>query len=170
LYNDAQHQGPDSGGDRGYSPNKANWHAYQAGPNVVCPAEVQCTYSEMVDRMSRFTYPGQNPADPARDSNIYTVHDVWVGFRAGDVITEFFNGGATVRNTTLPGHILYDGQIIRNVSQGADGSWSVTTWGVGNNISPVAAWLNVRGGKATFNTVDAQMLDYTVKHHGEFRE
>ncbi len=71
-------------------------------------------------------------------------------FRAGKVTSDISANGLSITNTTLPGHIFYDGQIVRTLSQGADGSWSVTTHGYGNDVIPGRGTANQLFGPGVF--------------------
>ena len=81
--------------------------------------------------------------------------------------TSISSDGLTTTNVTLPGHLLYDGQITRSATQNPDGSWSVTTIGAGNNIYPGMATANELAGPGIFNNMDEQMrqnIMTTIRH------
>jgi len=152
------------------------------------PAELQCTAEEMKDYFLRFAYPGQNPANPVIDRHSYTVGYPYTNFPMqfgwGAIQVRISEDGFTSVNTTKPGHILYDGKIIRHLSQGADGAWQVTTTGYGNNTTvnvitpgsppglnppneiPVSlSSVNTWQGVGIFNDLDHQMIAYIEDHH-----
>jgi hypothetical protein len=153
-------------GAGGYGPDKPGWHDYTAGPNVVCTAEERCTAQEIADQLSRFAVPGQNPAIPSRNGTTNPVYDPITGIYAGDVETEISQDGLTVRNTTKENHILHDGQITRSATQNPDGSWSVTTRGIGNNATPGMNVANQYGGPVIFDILDERMRENIRVHHG----
>jgi RHS repeat-associated protein len=145
-----------------YSPECPGWHEYQVS-NVVCPAIFNCTEEEMIEYMSRFAYPNQDPSQPAQPYRIYTVGIPIVGLdldQIGSIRFTTSNGGLTTRNTTLSTHILYDGVVIRTADQNERGDWVITTQGYGNNVVPGMDVANDVGGPILFNTVDTQMFLY----------
>lgn len=131
---------------------------------MVCPAD--CTPEEMVDQLSRFAVPGQNPAIPVLNNSINPVYDPILGEYMGRVVTTISEDGLTVTNTTLPGHIFYDGKIVRSVTWNDDGSWSVTTHGYGNNEIPGANHMNQTFGPDVFGIMDERMRENILQHHG----
>jgi len=169
-------------GSGNYSPSCPGWHEYTM-THLVCPAYLHCLREEMIDSLSRFAFPGQDPNDPVVGWRYDAVTDPWYGIlpeSLGPISTVISNGGLTVTNTTLRGHVLHDGKIVRNAFQGPNGAWYVTTHGYGNNeqrevfdaqrpdLPPITANLslvNIWGGKAIFNKVDALMLNYIIEHH-----
>ncbi|MEP6895613.1 MAG: hypothetical protein ABI986_08405, partial [Chloroflexota bacterium] len=188
-----EHDDPPPGGGNGggggvtcgqqgvYSPSCPGWHNYTT-TNLVCPAYLHCTLEQMQDYLSRFAYPGQDPSNPVDIIGYFNVTDPWYGElpkSIGPILTVVSPDGLTVTNTTLPGHILYDGKIVRHAFQGPNGEWYVGTHGYGNNKSAVfdaqrpdlpplkvdLALANIWGGKAIFNKVDALMLNYIVENH-----
>jgi hypothetical protein len=155
---------PDQG-TADYSPSREGWHDYTEGPNLVCPAALACSPGEIADQLSRYAIPGQDAAVPAENGKIYPVLDPWTGMYAGNVRTNMTADGLTVTNTTLPGHVFYNGQIMRTATQGPDGAWYVTTHGFGNNVEPGANDVNQYVGPEVFRTVDAQMRANIELHH-----
>ena len=151
-------------GAAGYLFNQlGGMHQYQAGPNAVCTAKQACTEDEIKDYMRRFAVPGQDPNKPVENNSINEVYDPRTGLYAGRVLAQFSGDGLTVTNTTLPGHLLYDGQIIRTATMDSAGAWSITTIGWGNNGNPYMAELNVWQGKEIFNYFDNQMRHWIQK-------
>lgn len=150
----------------GYGPDKPGWHNYTAGPNIVCTAEEQCTAQEIADHLSRFAVPGQNPAVPSRNGTTNPVYDPVTGMYAGDVDTKISEDGLTVQNKTRDNHILHNGQITRSATQNPDGSWSVTTRGIGNNVTPGMNIANQYGGPVIFGILDERMRENVRVHHG----
>ena len=146
-----------------YSPSLPGWHNYYAGPDVVC--EAGCTPEEIADLMSRFAVPGQNPAIPVVNGQISPVYDPFTGYYAGDVVTTITNNGLTTTNTTLPGHVFYDGEIVQTATQNPDGSWSVTTHGFGNDVEFGMGEVNEFLGPEVFNDIHEQMKGYVEQHH-----
>ncbi len=158
-----------------YSPDRAGYHNYTTGANLICPAELQCGRQEMIDQLSRFAFPGQNPAAPVNDQDINGVTDprpsLVRGIKpGGDVITHISPDGMTIVNRTLEGHVFHDGTITRQLSQ-VDGNWYIATTGVGNNdwwgvVPPfVMAATNAREGTAMFNYIDELMRANIEAHH-----
>ncbi len=150
-----------------FSPAKENYHHYQAGPNIVCPAELKCTSQEIADQMSRFAVPGQHPDQPVQSGQTYPVYAPVTGEFVGNVKTTISEDGLTTQNVTKPGHLLYDGQITRKAEQNSDGSWSVTTTGTGNNVIPGMATANELAGPSIFDSLDQQMRQNILLHHGQ---
>lgn len=150
-----------------YSPKREGWHDYTQGPSLICPAVLACTPEEIADHLSRYAVPGQNPSIPAETNGEYDAYDPWAGLPAGRVKTEISPDGLTVTNKTLPGHILYDGKIVRSASQGSDGAWYVTTHGFGNNVIPGMNVLNEKIGPQIFETMDEKMKDNIARHHSK---
>jgi len=180
----------DNCGRGSYSAQCPGWHEYIT-TNVVCPSELHCSKAEMKDDLLRFAYPGQDPSQPVVSQNFYSVS--WPGTNIsmgslGAIQTFVLDGGLTIENRTLSTHILYDGKVDRTISQTPDGSWVVTTRGIGNNVThnvavPLAddlgtinipvnlALLNgwggpiLPGGIDIFNAVDENMLNYIAANH-----
>ncbi|MEM7621450.1 MAG: hypothetical protein AAF228_13570 [Pseudomonadota bacterium] len=156
-----------------YSSNRPGWHDYTT-KNEVCSVALACTQQEMKGYLLRFAVPGQDPANPVQDGGIYQVFDprnkdfglsIFDGiFRpsslAGFVRTTISDDGMSIKNVTLPLHVLYDGEITRTLSSNTNGGWSVTTRGIGNNVIPGAATINQWQGPKVFNHVDRQMRSY----------
>ena len=149
-----------------FSPDKPGWHDYTAGPNVVCTAVERCSPEEIADHLSRFAVPGQDPSRPSESGRDYPVFDPITGIYAGDVRTTISDDGLAVINETLPNHILYNGQITRTATQNPDGSWSVTTRGIGNNVEPGMNIANQYGGPVIFDILDERMRENIRVHHG----
>ena len=150
-----------------FSPDKFGWHDYTAGPNLVCPAELQCTKEEMADLMSRFGVPGRDPSKPIEDGQMYAVFDPRTGLFAGWIRTTVTDDGLTITNTTNALHILYDGKIVRQAVQAEDGSWYVTTRGTGNNWIPGMNLMNAWQGRKIFDYMDQKLRDYVQGRHGQ---
>jgi hypothetical protein len=121
----------------------------------------------MKDRFARFAFPGQDSAMPVQDQQMSLV---WVpdevDVPGGYVRTTVSPDGLTITNKTLPLHIFYDGKIVRQLTREADGSWSVTTEGRGNNVIPGMNEVNTETGPDIFNALDKQLLEYVRQHHG----
>jgi len=47
-----------------YSPDRLGWHDYVVGPNLICTADQHCTRAEIVDQLTRYAVPGQDPGRP----------------------------------------------------------------------------------------------------------
>lgn len=84
------------------------------------------------------------------------VYDEVTGLPGGIVTTRVSEDGLTIVNTTTPLHILYNGRIVRTAFE-TDGSWFVTTHGVGNNVVPGMATANQYWGPVQFNRLDARL-------------
>lgn len=148
-----------------YSPARPGWHDYVTS-NMVCSA---CSAQEIADQLARFAVPGQDPAAPVVDGAIYSVYDPFVGIYAGEVLTHITENGLSITNRTLPEHLFYDGKITRTAWQAADGSWHVTTHGIGNNVVPGMSAVNQWSGPDIFNELDRQMRENIELHHGSAR-
>jgi RHS repeat-associated protein len=160
-------------GETVYSSAKRGWHEYVV-KNLVCAAVLQCSREEMIDQHSRFGVPGQDPAIPVRDNQLYDVYDprnpvdlpgdfVWRLY-AGRVLTFVSDDGMTITNYTRRFHLLHDGLITRALSL-ENGAWYVTTHGFGNNVIPFADDANEFFGPKIFDYVDAQMRANIEAHH-----
>jgi hypothetical protein len=149
-----------------YSPDKPGYHKYTTKPNIVCEAWQKCTRDEMKDYLSRFAYPSQNPDVPVKHESTNLVFDPLgkIG-KVGYVTTEILDDGLTIKNTTEENHIFHDGTITRTAKQAEDGSWSVTTQGIGNNVSPGMNYMNEQFGPAIFNLLDAEMRLYISRRY-----
>ena len=158
--------GATSGPGTVFSPAKEGYHFYQAGPNLVAPANLYLTPAQMADQMSRFAVPGQSPDQPVQSGKTYRVYAPITGTFVGNVTTTVSSDGLTTSNETAPGHLLYDGQITRSAIENPDGSWSVITSGIGNNIYPGMATVNEEVGPDIFNNVDEQMRQNITKIYG----
>lgn len=148
-----------------YRPDKSGWHQYQSGPNVVCPADVQCSKEEIADQLARYSVPGHDPSKPVESGKSYAVYDPQTGLPGGLVTTTISEDGLTITNTTLPLHVFYDGVVTRAARQSGDGSWTVTTEGRGNNVLPGASEVNQIRGPDIFKTLDQRMRANIERHH-----
>ena len=135
-----------------YSPDRKGWHSYTEGPDEVCSASQHCTAQEMAEFNRRTAFPGQDPSRPVTNGSINVVRDPYgTGLIAGKVVTQISPDGLTVINTTLPGHLLYDGQIMDQTFQDKEtGAWFRKTTGVGNNQVPGGAFMNTYFGPVIF--------------------
>ncbi|HJS17964.1 MAG TPA: RHS repeat-associated core domain-containing protein, partial [Anaerolineales bacterium] len=160
-----------------YSPRCPGWHFYRI-TNIVCPAYLHCTAAQLQDYLYRFAYPGQDPNNPVRND---AKNWVFVGILPlGQIQTQV--NGLMITNVTQPLHLMYDGQIERRAIQASDGSWSIVTTGMGNNVQiPFVpegpsgleysqmtnvdfAPLNQDLGPGAFHDLDGAMLNYIVGH------
>lgn len=152
--------------DGPYSPSEPGFHRYSTGPNVVCPAELRCSPEEIADQLARFSVPGQRPEQLVKDGQRYVVYDPTTGLEVGIIRTKVSPDGLTIQNMTTPLHILYNGQVTRTATQNPDGSWSVTSIGVGNNVIPEMNKVNEDVGPGIFRSLDEQMRRNIERHHG----
>lgn len=60
----------------------------------------------------------------------------------------------------MPDHLLFDGQITRVVRRDISGAWSVTTRGIGNNVTPGMATINEWQGPKIFNDLDERLKEF----------
>ena len=116
--------------------------------------------------MSRFGLPGGSPSQPLTSGGTYSVFDPVTELFVGRVVVAISADGLTTMNTTLPGHLLEDGAIIRTATQNPDGSWTVTTTGVGNNIYSLFNKLNEVVGPNIFRGLDQNMIRDIQLYHG----
>ncbi len=158
-----------------YSPKCPGWHFYTS-TYLVCPAELHCTIEEMIDYLSRFAFPGQYPSNPVRNTDINPVGlgplslgPIELGPYSmgplGEIQTFISNGGLTVKNVTQPGHIFYDGIIIRTVYKDENGDWYVSTYGYGNNVNPGMDTANQVFGPGIFHAANQRMESVIEAHH-----
>jgi hypothetical protein len=75
--------------------------------------------------------------------------------------------GLTITNRTLPLHVFYEGMVTRAARQSDDGSWTVTTEGIGNNVLPGASEENQKRGPEIFKTLDERMRGNIERHHNK---
>lgn len=120
----------------------------------------------MADQLARYSVPGLDASQPAMNGGVYLVEDPRSGLPGGYVRTAVSADGLTIVNRTLPIHVFYDGQIERVATQSPDGSWRVTTRGVGNNVVPGAATINERQGPEIFDSLDQTLKENIERHHG----
>jgi len=147
-----------------FSQDQPGWHDYTVGPDLICSAAQACSREEIIDQMSRYAVPGQDPSKSVINLGIYHVYDPRTGIYAGNVITTVTNQGFTITNRTLPGHLFYDGEIIRTAVQ-IDGAWYITTHGFGNNVILGANIINEWQGKKIFEYLDKEMQNNIATHH-----
>jgi hypothetical protein len=159
-----------SSGSGDYSRNKPGWHEYVTPKNKVCDNAMRCSRQEMADQLARFAVPGQDPSRPVEDREINPVYDPVEGTLVGSVRTTISLDGLTITNTTLPGHIFHDGQIVRSAQQAGDGSWSVSTHGTGNNQTPGMNYINEWFGPDIFNGIDQYLQQNIERHHGAAKQ
>ena len=157
-------------GSTGFSPDKPGWHEYQTPKNGVCGSSGRCSRQEMADQFSRFAVPGQDPSRPVENGQIYPVYDPIEGRFVGNVKTYVSEDGLTIVNRTLPGHLFHAGLITRTARQAADGSWTVSTHGVGNNETFGMNYVNELFGPDIFNAMDEQLRQNIDRHHGGTKE
>lgn len=151
-----------------YDPHEAGHHYYIAGPTVVCSAPLACTPEEIAYYLARYAYPGQDPAEPIVDGEKYTALDP-TGLFGGPIRSDITTGGLSIVNTTLPGHVFHDGQIVRTALRTSDGDWVVVTNGFGVNIGwprGLRAQINEGAGRGLFEDMDRQMANNIAAHHG----
>ena len=152
-----------------YSPDKPGWHDYGT-ENEVCPAEWQCSPEEMADQLPRFAFPGQDATRPAENGSRHLASDPATGITAGNVRTFVLDDGLTVVNVTLPDHMLHDGMVERRAVQQTDGSWTITTQGVGNNETPGMNIINDLAGPKVFNELDGRLRENIGAHRGKMAQ
>lgn len=150
-----------------FSPNKAGWHHYHAGPNLVCPADLQCSRQEIANQLARYSVPGQDSAKPVEDGKTYPVYEPITRVYVGSIKTKIDDDGLTITNRTLSGHIFYDGAVVRSARQADDGSWYVTTEGRGNNVKPGTRSINETVGPEIFTRLDQWLRGNIERHHAK---
>lgn len=79
----------------------------------MCAADLSCTVNDMIDYLSRFAFPGQDPSKPVLDKDVSLVLDPRYNLPVGWVKTSISADGLTITNRTLPAHVLYDGEVVR---------------------------------------------------------
>jgi len=150
-----------------FSPDKPGWHDYPAGPNLVCSPETRCPREEVTDQFARFSLPGGDPSMPVVDGGRYPVYIPGTDKYVGEVETTITEDGLAIANRTLPGHIFFDGVVVRRLTQSEDGAWYVTTHGFGNNVETGRNLANQLVGPEIFNELDRQMRANIERHHGK---
>jgi len=148
-----------------FDPSRGGWHDY-AVTNEVCAAELRCSKEELADQLARYSVPGLDAVRPVTNEGVYLVKDPRTGFPGGYVRTLVSADGLRIVNRTLPVHAFYDGQIERVATQSPDGSWHVTTRGIGNNRLPGAATINEEHGPEIFGRLDRMLKENIERHHG----
>jgi hypothetical protein len=142
---------PEHGDQKG----KEASHEYTKS-NIICPAAFACSQEQLVDALSRFAFPGQDPSQPIINGNDYyvTPFDEFENYPniqvKGHIQVIVRNGGLTSINSTLPGHIFYNGVVERTLTQESDGAWRVTTHGYGKNTNVETALVNQIAGPQIF--------------------
>jgi len=157
------------------SPDKPHWHEYSSA-NLVCSAWLKCSREEVVDALSRFTFPGQNPLKPVQpDKQSFVAPFGWFegsGIELnglpveylGAIISFSFDSGLHVRNVSRPTHIFHKGQVDREAKQIGQ-AWYVVTHGTGNNIYFAMDVVNQVTGSGIFTDVDRVMRQYLEGTH-----
>jgi RHS repeat-associated protein len=150
------------------SPDEPHWHEYWS-MNLVCSEWLACSREEVVDALSRFTFPGQNPLKPVQpDQQSFVAPFSWFpGIELngmpveylGAIISFSFDGGLHVRNVSRPTHIFHKGQVDRQAKQ-VGRAWYVVTHGTGNNIYFAMDVVNQETGAGIFTSVDRMMRKY----------
>jgi len=153
------------GSEAAFSPNQFGWHNYRAGPNAVGTAA--SSREEMADQLARYSLPGRDPSMPIEDGQTYPVHVPGATQYVGDVETRIEDDGLTIQNRTKQGHIFFDGMVVRQLGQTPDGTWFVTTYGLGNNVEPGMNVVNQLVGPEVFGELDRQMRANIERHHGK---
>jgi hypothetical protein len=100
------------------------------------------------------------------NGQISPVYDPHTGLFVGYVKTKVSPDGLTIVNKTRPLHLLYSGQVERTGRREKDGSWSVTTRGIGNNLIPGMNKINEELGPGIFDALDQRLRDNIERHHG----
>ena len=155
------------------SPDEPHWHEYWS-MNLVCSEWLACSREEVVDALSRFTFPGQNPLKPVQpDQQSFVAPFSWFpGIELngmpveylGAIISFSFDGGLHVRNVSRPTHIFHKGQVDRQAKQ-VGRAWYVVTHGTGNNIYFAMDVVNQETGAGIFTSVDRMMRKYLEAMH-----
>jgi len=150
------------------SPDNPHYHDYSAF-NLVCSAWLSCSQEEVVDALSRFTFPGQDPSKPVQlGQENFVPPFVWFkGYeleglpveRLGAIQSIVSKGGLEVTNISEPTHIFHKGQVDRQVVP-AGNAWYVQTHGTGNNIYFLMDVVNQGSGAIIFTIVDNEMRHY----------
>jgi hypothetical protein len=145
------------------SPDEPYWHEYRA-TNLVCSAWLACSQEEVVNALSRFTFPGQNPHEPVQpnEQNFVTPFGWFpgTGFEyLGAIRSSIFLEGLHVRNVSEPTHIFHKGQVDRRAYQ-VGKAWYVETHGTGNNIYFLMDVVNQKTGAGIFTSLDWEMRQY----------
>jgi RHS repeat-associated protein len=144
------------------SPDYPHYHDYSAF-NLVCSAWLSCSQDEVVDALSRFTFPGQDPSKPVQlgEENFVPPFVWFKGYELGGLPVErlgaihsiIFSAGLHVRNVSEPTHIFHKGQVDRQATP-VGNAWYVQTHGTGNNIYFLMDYVNqVSGGWYNENCV-----------------
>ena len=94
-----------------------------------------------------------------------TVYDPVTALFVGDVRIMVSADGLTTVNRTVPRHLLADGAVVRTAIHNPDGSWSVKTIGICNNVDPELAPVDEFLGPYIFTNLDRQMRRNIQKHH-----
>jgi RHS repeat-associated protein len=85
-------------------------------------------------------------------------------FSANPILQRVTNGGQSVINSTLPGHVLHSdqggGRVVRTVVIGENGAAYSSTIGSGTNYTSFIAGSNVIGGLLFFDDLDDAMADF----------
>ncbi len=148
-----------------YKPGTEGYHLYVEGPNLICPAEFECSAAFIADQMTRYAVPGRSAKTQVENKEVNPIYDPRAPLipGTGDVQTFIYDNGLRVINQTQENHVLHDGAIIRTAYQ-KDGAWYVMTVGVGNNLkeplgisSALIAYINNWQGPKIFEHIDNQI-------------
>jgi hypothetical protein len=80
-------------------------------------------------------------------------------------MTNITPDGLLVQNVTKEGHIFYNGQVTRTLTREADNSWTVTTYGNGNNVTPGLNYINELTRPLIFEQLDRAMRQSIEANH-----
>jgi RHS repeat-associated protein len=159
------------------SPDEPHYHEYWA-TNLVCSAWLSCSQDEVVDALSRFTFPGQDsskPVDPSRIDFVFPFGEFeGSGIKLEGLPVEYLGAihsiislnGLEVTNISEPTHIFHKGQVDRQAIQ-VGKAWYVQTHGTGNNIYLLMDYVNQFSGAGIFTIVDDEMRYYLESHRLE---
>lgn len=141
-----------------YAESCPNFHEY-SWSTMVCEASWHCTRELLTEALLLYAFPGQDPHYPVVNGGLYNA---WF-LNEGGPIKVFVKDtltGPLVENWTEPGHILFNGIVMRYISQAADKSWVLTTYGRGINNGELYQWMNQYGGPLIFSHMDESLISY----------
>jgi RHS repeat-associated protein len=155
------------------SPDEPHWHEYWSA-NLVCSAWLNCSREEVVDALSRFTFPGQNPLKPVQpgQQSFVAPFSWFPGIELNGMPVEYLGAIQSVvlldrlmvTNISRPTHIFHKGQVDRQAKQ-VGKAWYVVTHGTGNNIYFAMDVVNQETGAGIFTGVDWAMRQYLEAMH-----
>jgi hypothetical protein len=124
----------------------------------MCTASGACNQTLIAGTLPLFAIPNQSDTTPVVNGGVYEVNLPVYGL-VGHVLSNVYNGGLGIVNTTQQDHKLYDGKVVR-IAYESNGKWYVETSGFGNNNTAYWADFNQFLGATIFEETDSSMTKF----------